>query len=482
MKHLDSAQLNPVDFQVNNIPTESRSLQMPMESIYLCRWLCAIGLLFLFFALPRAYSRSITLEESLQHALSHNEDLLIAREDLDKSRQRVRHAVADVLPQLDITMQYTRNWLLPTFFFDTPAGQQQFTVGAHNNLIGTVGIRQSIWGGGKSFSAMRAARLFQQFSMEKVRAAKQQLHTQVETAFYDLLLARELTRVSKSSVARARANFRRVEKLREAGRVSDYDLLRAQVQVAELLTDSIRTENARVLADLALKNQIGIDPDEPIIPQGTFREKIHLLPTEGKAVLIDLSMHMNSIVRQYRLEVEMLQHAETIAQAESRPTIDLIVNGQWQAQKNEFDFVKDDFHQSWFSGLAIKIPIFDGFRTNAQVALARSDTRQAELGQKQTERDVHFNVLQAWRTLLEVRARKSARIQAVDLARRGMEIAESRYENGVGTQIEVIDGQLTLQRAEAELARAKRDLAVTLVHLELSAGILGETTLPKDKP
>ena len=449
-----------------------------MDYISLCRWLCTIGLLFLFFALPRAYSRSITLKESLQHALTHNEDLLIAREDLEKSRQRVRHAVADVLPQLDITMQYTRNWLLPTFFFDMPAGQQQFTIGAHNNLIGTVGIRQAIWGGGKSFTAVRAARLFRQFSMEKVRAAKQQLHTRVETAFYDLLLAGELTRVSKSSVARARANFRLVEKLREAGRVSDYDLLRAQVQVAELLTDSIRTENARVLADLAFKNQIGLDPGDSITPRGTFREQSHLLSPSAETGLIDLSMQMNPIVRQYSLEVEMRQHAETIAQAESRPTIDLIVNGQWQAQKNEFDFVKGDFHQSWFSGIAINIPIFDGFRTNAQVAQARSDTRQSELVQKQTERDVRFNVLQAWRTFLEVRARKSAQIQAVGLAHQGLEIAESRYENGVGTQIEVIDGQLTLQRAEAELARAKRDLAVALVHLELSAGILGE----EDKP
>lgn len=451
---------------------------MSMDYISLCRWLCIIGLLFLFFPLPRAYSRSITLEESLRHALSHNEDLLIAREELEKSRQRIRQAVADVLPQLDITMQYTRNWLLPTFFFETPAGQQQFTVGAHNNLIGTVGIRQPVWGGGKSFSAMRAARLFRQFSMEKVRAAKQQLHTQVETAFYDLLLAGELMRVSKSSVARARVNFKRVEKLREAGRVSDYDLLRAQVQVAELLTDSIRTENARVLADLAFKNQIGLNPLEPITPRGTFREEIHLLSTSAETELIDLSMQMNPIVRQYRLEIEMLQHAETIVQAESRPTIDLILNGQWQAQKNEFDFVKDDFRQSWFSGVAINIPIFDGFRTRAQVAQARSDTRQAELVQKQTERDIRFNILQAWRTFLEVRARKSAQIQAVDLARRGLEIAESRYANGVGTQIEIIDGQLTLQRTEAELARTKRDLAVALVHLELNAGILGEENKP----
>ena len=59
----------------------------------------------------------MTLEESLQHALSHNADLQIAREDLHKSRLQLRQGMADFFPQFDITLQYTRNHLLPTFFF-----------------------------------------------------------------------------------------------------------------------------------------------------------------------------------------------------------------------------------------------------------------------------------------------------------------------------------------------------------------------------
>jgi len=87
------------------------------------------------------------------------------------------------------------------------------------------------------------------------------------------MLAEELTRVSRSSTDRARANSLRVKKLREAGRVSDYDLLRAQVQVAERVTDSIRTANTQALAELALKNQIGFDTKETLTVLGTFREK-----------------------------------------------------------------------------------------------------------------------------------------------------------------------------------------------------------------
>ena len=453
-----------------------------MTYIFARRCLCRIGFLFLLFGLTQAHSRPMTLEESLQHALSHNEDLQIAREDLRVSRLEIRKGMADFLPQFDVTLRYTRNYLLPTFFFDTPTGQQQFTVGAYNNLSGAIGIRQPLFSGGKSFAGVRVARLFEAFSTEQVRAVQQDVHARVETAFYDLLLAWELVRVSELAVARARANFRRVEKLREAGRVSNYDLLRAQVQVAELRTDSIRAENARVLAALAFKNQIGMDPGEPIAPHGTFRRETDLLSRGSEAELLALATRMRPLARQRRLEVEMRQSAEAVVRSESRPTLDLIVNGQWQAQKNEFDFAKDDFRQSWFSGVTLKIPIFDGFRTRAKVAQARADTRRAELAQRQTERDVQFTLVQARRNALEILARKRAQMQAVDLARQGMKIAESRYENGVGTQLEVIDGQLTLRRAEAELARVKRDFAVALVQLERGAGILGEPNTSKDEP
>ena len=453
-----------------------------MTYLFTRRCLCRIGFLFLFLGLPKAHSRPMTLEESLQHALSHNEDLQIAREDLRASRLEIREGMADFFPQFDVTLQYTRNYLLPTFFFDTPAGQQQFTVGAYNNLSGAIGIRQPLFSGGNSFAGVRVARLFEAFSTEQVRAVQQDVHTRVETAFYDLLLAWELVRVSELAVARARANFRRVEKLREAGRVSNYDLLRAQVQVAELRTDSIRAENARVLASLSFKNQIGLDPGEPIAPHGTFRRETDLLSRGTESELLALAARMRPRARQRRLEVEMRQSAEAVARSESRPTLDLIVNGQWQAQKNEFDFARGDFRQSWFSGVTLKIPIFDGFRTRAKVAQARADTRRAELARKKTERDVRFTLVQARRNALEILERKRVQMQAVDLARQGMKIAESRYENGVGTQLEVIDGQLTLRRAEAELARVKRDFAVALVQLERGAGILGEPNISKDEP
>jgi outer membrane protein TolC len=152
----------------------------------------------------------------------------------------------------------------------------------------------------------------------------------------------------------------------------------------------------------------------------------------------------------------------------------LLINGQWEAQKNDFDFSSGDFNQSWFSGLTLSVPVFDGFRTGAKVAQSHADLRRAELLHQQIERSIHLSVLQAQQQCQEAQLRKNAQIQTVDLARRGLSIAESRYANGVGTQLELIDAQLSLQRAEADLAIAQRDLAVALVQLEYRVGILGE--------
>ncbi len=427
--------------------------------------------------------QTITLKEGLHLAFARNETVLIAQENLSKSQQQVREAAADAFPQVSTSLQYTRNWLLPTFIFDTPQGQQRVSVGAHNQVIGNIGIRQPIYSGGKTFAALHIARLFRKYSQESVRSAHQQVHADVETTFYDLLLAEELVRVTQLALERAQANLNRVQKLHQAGRVSEYDVLRAQVQVAELRPDSIQAENNVALTALAFKNLVGLTPETPIKTTGEFRAQSSVKDSSSSQ-LVSLSLKFRPEILQQRLEVQMRQKAQVVSQAGSRPSLDLLVNGQWEAQKNDFNFSSGDFNQSWFSGLTLSVPVFDGFRTGAKVAQSRADLRRAELIHQQIERSIHLSVLQAQQQCQEAQLRKNAQVQTVDLARRGLSIAESRYANGVGTQLEMIDAQLSLQRAEADLAIAQRDLAVALVLLEYRVGILGEdlTSTQQEKP
>lgn len=412
----------------------------------------------------------LTLSESLLRAQANNETLLIAQQELQTAKQRIRESAADGLPQLDATIGYTRNWLLPNFVF----GNQSVTIGAHNNLSGTIGIRQTLYSGGKLFAAIRAARIYRNYAQENIRHIAQQVHRDVESAFYSVLLSQDLLRVSKLSLTRARANLTRVQNLYRAGRVSEYDLLRAQTQVAEMRPDSIQAENNLKLARLQFKNQIGLSPETDIQTVGSFRLNSSVLSLNDQE-RVTMALSKRPDYRQQDYVMAMQEKAITVAQAASRPKLNLVINGQWEAQKDNLKFSASDFNQSWFSGLNLSIPLFDGFRTRSQVAQAKAETRRAELLYQQMQRHIQLEIAQAQQNLTEALARKEAQNQVKDLAQKGLKIAETRYANGVGTQLEVIDGQLTMQRAEAQMIRAEHDVAIAIIQLELSLGILGET-------
>ncbi len=418
-------------------------------------------------------SKTIGLEEALTLALERNEILQMARGDLLRSREGIREARSDIYPQLNLDVDYNRNWRLPRSIFDTPTGRQEVTIGTKNNFTGSLILRQPLFASGKLYSALRSARFSSQFSEQEVRAIHQLVRSEVEIALYDLFLARDLVRVSKLAVERASANLRQVQRLQEVGRVSSYEVLRAQVQVSTLLPDSIEAENRRVVADLNFKNAIGMDFSKTILAEGEFRETT-TLNTADVEVLVARGLEARPQLRQANLEIEIVEQQVRVERAGLRPRIDLIASARLQMQSNKLEFSNDDFQQSWFTGVSVEMPLFDGMRTSARVSRARVEMKRAELELKRLKREVGLEIRQAWLDLKVAEKRLEAQTLAVAQARRGQSIAKSRYGNGLGTQLEVLDAQLVLLRAELDFAVEKRERAVSMVELERAVGVLGE--------
>lgn len=421
---------------------------------------------------------TLTLEQGIALALEHNETLRIAREDLYSARQQVREARADALPQIDATGNYTRNWRLPTFIFGEPPNAQEVTIGTKNNFDGTLSLRQTIYSWGKVGAALKAAGLFREYSEEGLRLVRQQVRSDVELAYYDVVLAEDLVRVSTLAMQRARENLRRVQHLREAGRVSGYELLRAEVQVSSLRPDSIRAENARVLSALNLKNLVGLDPHVDLQVPGGFRNETVLDTSLPEDDLVRFGLERRPEMRQVTREVQMRKQAIRVAQAASRPSLDLTTTGRVQIQSNEFELNTDEATQSWSSGLVLSVPLFDGMRTRARVLQARADMRKADLQRARAERNISLQIRSAALDLKVAEERLAAQEQALSQARRGLEIAKSRYANGVGTQLELLDAELVLLQADTDYAQGRRNRAAALVALEQAVGVLGEPLNP----
>ena len=412
----------------------------------------------------------LTTESGVRLALEHNERIMMARSERIKADEKAREARAEGLPQLGANVDYDRNWLLPSFVFN----DNRFSIGNDNNLTGSLRLTQPLYRGGGIRAQIKAARLEAQYAREVERAVRQQLTSEVEVMFYEYLLAAELARVSDLAVERARANLARVEALRRAGQVSEYDLLRARVQVTVVITDSLSARTDIDKAKVRLVDRLGLDLQRVVRIEARFRTDSVLA-----GACLDSLLGIGTKRRPEALQLAQLIRARErqiqVEKAEGRPKVDLVVDGQMQYQEDDLDLSDpDQWQRSWSTGVRVRVPIFDGKRSGARTAQAREETVRLGYERRQLVRGIEREITEASMDWQESLAREGANLGTVQQSTAGLGIAQSRYEAGAGTQLEILDAQLLLVQAESDLAVARRDRATAIVELERAVGILGE--------
>jgi len=443
-----------------------------LGSELIMRMMLAMALLLVWgsFSLAQEHLH-LTTTTAIERAMEHNESVLIAGSQRRGARHRLREARADGLPSLDANFNYTRNWLLPTFIF----ADQIVKIGSDNNLTGALTLRQPLYTGGRVRGGLRRARHEAASSKQGQRLIQQQIAAQVEVAIYDHLLAAEILEVNRIALARARSNLQQVSALHRVGQASEFDLTRARVQVSTAGADSVARASQFEVAEMALKDLIGVSLGQQIVLDAQFRQRTSL-PTHDLQGLIETAQKRRPELRQWRELINAQRGAMSVAQAGGRPNLDLVANGQMQFQDDAIADAtdSDQWRRSWFTGVVLSIPLFDGRRAHAQTAQTKQQIRQLKLEQVRTVRTIERQVRQALLDLREAQGRLRARQGSVGQAQKGLQDAETRYRTGSGRQLEVLDAQLTLVEAETESARAYRDQAAALVGLELAVGTVAE--------
>jgi outer membrane protein len=413
----------------------------------------------------------LTLPEAIERALQHNEEVRIARADVAQSKAAYGQARAGGLPRADLSVGYSRSWLLPTVVFDTPTGRQRLNIGTDNSVTGNLLLSQTLYSGGRITASRSSARNLTRYALARERSIQQQARALVEERFFAVVLGIELDRVSASALARARSSLSQVTALRRAGRALEYDLVRARVQINVLQNDSIDVRNELDMSRADLKRLVGIDLDRDVALVGGF-DRDSEVPTDSLGKLITMALHQRPELQQLGALVRARRRDVDTERAGLRPELLLVANGQMQLQSDSFDVAGEEWRQSWSTGLSLTFPLFDGLLTRSKVEEARIELRKSELEKQRIAKIIALEVKQAWLDLRASESRRATQRGALALAERGLSMAQSRYANGLGTQLELLDAQLMIRQSEADLATAEHDKAVSVVKLEQAVGLL----------
>ena len=415
--------------------------------------------------------QQITLSEAIQMALQQNETVLIAEQGVARAKGQITSAGAEGYPKLSLNGFYTRNWRVPTSVING----NTIKFGSANVLNANLSLSIPLYKGGKVRAARRAAQAFREFSEANLSVARQQIAFDTQRAFYTVLLSDELVRVNEAALKQAEAHLEQVNQLLKAGTASDYEALRAKVQVANLKPAAITARNNRDIALLDLKRIIGRDLAAPLVISGSLdaavAEELPVARTIDEAVSMALKGRPELIALDYQIELQ--EDNVRIQAGDGRPSVNLVNAYQNQAQVNDIGaLATNKFVQSYNSRLVVDFPLFDGFKTRGGVAQARSDFRSATYSKQQRHKQVELEARQSFLRVEEALNRLDAQKETVTLADRGLQIAEVRYRTGVATQLEVFDAQVVLTQAQTTHAQALNDYAVAVASLRKALGVI----------
>jgi len=451
----------------------------------------------------------LSLEAAVARALEESEEIALARSRVDQAEAQATQARAAALPRLGTSLTYNRairtifdavgsppaadTTRIPDAFDPTRTPYDRYDIlselisqdmlsalfaglpfGRRNTYIASLQVTQPLFSGGRILGDIDVARHGLVAAELGLEEAEQDLALSVQTAYLNAVLTRQIQQIAAEGIRVAEQHLAQVTMFFEGGTASEFDLLRARVDLRNREPELLRVQNATRLADLELKRLVNLPADVPL-QLTTDRVPSEVVVDEVR--LRELAAARPSLEAAHEA-VTMSEGSVRVARAARWPDVRLVGNLGFQAYpSNVLPPGYGEWRRDWTLALAVSWTPFDGFSTRARIASAQAQLQQAHLQERQLEEMLDTQLeaaLGGYRTAL---AQVRARHDAVALAERTQQLAETRYATGLATQLEVADAALLLDQARVNEVQASHDYLNALAQLErLSGGKLGLLT------
>jgi outer membrane protein len=414
----------------------------------------------------------ITLKDAVEQTVAVNPELASARMEIDRADAMVKEAWGSALPKLDLNASYTRAikkpvFFLPGDFFGKPGTVQPVEIGSTNAFAATLSANQVLFNSAV-FVGVGASKIYSRAAREMYKARSIEYITRARKAFYAVLVTREYLNVALQTQRNVEENLKNVRLLGKQGLVSEYDQLRAEVTAENVKPEVINAENGYRLAENNLKTVMALRYDVDIEGEGALEYS----PVDDSllARAQALVLTQNPALAGVKYQAEVNDAIVSAQRSGYLPVLSAFGNYQYQGQNNEFRDLTNDVISSSQVGLTLSLNIFNGLQTTAKVEQAQVDYRKSLEQVSGVTQTLQTSTEAVMLQLNKARRQIEAQGRTVEQAERGYKIATTRYNSGLGTQLEVNDAQLALFRANVNRIQAVYDYMVASADLDQLLG------------
>jgi outer membrane protein TolC len=293
--------------------------------------------------------------------------------------------------------------------------------------------------------------------------AQQQILFSAQQSYLQALLGQESVTAAQRALVQANESLRVANARVSAGAAPQFDVLQAQVAVANAEQGVIRARTSVAAAQTGLNATLGLSQDTPLELADTL---------EPRAVPGTMQ---DAIARGLRDRPELVEVASRMAAAQAgielaasggRPNV--IVGAGYDV--GNANGTATSISGAWSATLGVTLSLYDGGITRERIREARLRLEQLKVFDAQIRQQVELEVRQAWLALDQAAGELAAATKAVEQGREAARLAGVRYQAGVGTQLELLSAQASLSQAELALASARFSQNLARIRVILAAG------------
>lgn len=441
---------------------------------------------------------TLDVRQCVERALANNEQIMIAQDEIDAAKARIGQAKAQRLPQVKADVGFVRRepvgrtaglssimgqmsafsgpgQILEGLF--APGGVDIFGVGfgLFELLMQSKStpvdkdfrqdhaqLTQVLYAGGQIRAAINASKYLAESQEWRKQAALDELEFQTKRAYYGCLLACAMTRVAEDSVKTFERHLSDAEQMLNVGLISNFEVLRAKTELGARQSDLVAAKNAQRLALVALRRILALPQDTPIrlSCKMDFTPVAEPLDSLVKTAL-DSRPELKAVDKGLQAAAQGIKQAKGQYLPRAAATVD------WTNVEDGGGMVSE----GWMFTLGTEWELYAGGRRKHDVYAAKAQQSNLEHQRQDLVRQVELGVREAHIQMEDAMAKIRSEKGTVELGREGLRLAQLRFEEGVGTQVETLDAELALVSAETKLVQAVHDFAIARAALDRATGV-----------
>ncbi|MEP2023504.1 TolC family protein [Reichenbachiella sp.] len=420
-------------------------------------------------------SMSVSLEEAINYALENNQQVINARLEEEIADRQVGEILADGLPQVNLNADLTHNYKIPqtpvTSDFATGEPLEEtlyIPFGADYTSQWGASFSQMVFDG-SFFIGLEAAKTFTQLSKKDHIKTKIDIAEVVSKAYFGVLVNVERLALVERNYSRLDSLLQETQIMYENGFAEKIDVNRVKVQFNNVKVEKNNYQQIVDLSESLLKFQMGLKPNASIV----LTDEIQSIGYFDFELANNFTYEQRIEYSQMNIRKELKQLDIKNVRAKYYPKIDLIANYGRNTGNTSLDGV---FTDEWFGagaiGLRASMPIFDGMRKRRQVQQRQLQAKQIDYSLNLLENNIDIEIEQALTTYNRQIEMMQAQRENMDLSQEVYEVAKIKYNEGVGSNIEVIDDDATYKQAQINFYNALYDALISKIDLQKAYGIL----------